>query len=331
MTMTPGMPFPMPGMPGVGATPQQAAAPTTFSMVIPPDMSWEPFEQTDVLEMDGFYCCQITKESFRQGDKPGVWFTLVVQDQDAKGKTLNRFLNDSRTTQKDTWHQWRGLLMSIYGDLNAGKQGASYQVGQFVGQYVYVKTGAYIDRESGAMRTGIDSWAKKTEWEAAYKANSHRWKPHPKGQGGAPGAGVGMLPGGLPGGFPQAGGLPGTPMTGGLPTGGGLPGAPTVPQQQAAPTMPTTPQPPAAPMQPTMPQAPAYAPPAPPQQMMAPPPAFAPPQTPFAAPPGAPPPPSTTPFSFAQPPSFPPNGAATPQPPPTAASLASTFPVPGQG
>jgi hypothetical protein len=332
MTMTPGMPFPMPGMPSVGATPQQPAAPVAFNMTIPPDANWEPFESTDTLEMDGFYCCQITKESARTGDKPGVWFTLVIQDQDAKGKVLNRFLSDSRTTQKDTWHQWRGLLMSIYGTLDYARQGLNYQPGIFTGQYVYVKTGAYLDRESGAMRTGIDAWAKKTEWEAAYKANSHRWKPHPKGQAGAGAGGVGMLPGGLPGGFPaQAGGLPGAPMTGGLPTGGGLPGAPTV---QTAPAMPaTTPQPPAAPMQPMMPTppAPAYAPPAPPQQMA---PTFAPPapQTPFAAPPGAPPPAAPNPFSFQQPPSaFPPNGAATPQPPPTAAGLASTFPVPGQG
>lgn len=327
MTMPPNMPFP--GMPGVGATPQQQAAPAQFSMVIPPDANWEPFDSTDVLDMDGFYCCQITKESFRSGDKPGVWFTLVIQDTDAKGKVLNRFLNDSRTTQKDTWHQWRGLLMSITGDLNAGKNGLAYNVGMFIGQYVYVKTGAYNDRESGAMRTGIDAWAKKSEWEAAYKANSHRWKPHPKGAG-SPGAGVGMLPGGLPGGFPagQPGGLPGAaaPPTGGMPMGGGLPGAPSVPM--TAPVA-TTPQPPAAPMQqyaaPTMPT--------PPQQMAAPVVAqFAPPQTPFAAPPGAPPPPSAGPFSFAQPPTnFPVNGAATPQPPPTAQGLASSFPVPGQG
>lgn len=323
MTMSPGMPFP--GMSGVGATPQQPAAPTTFSMVIPPDANWEPFESTDVLEMDGFYCCQITKESARtSGDKPGVWFTLVVQDTDAKGKVLNRFLNDSRTTQKDTWHQWRGLLMSITGDLNAGKQGLAYQAGMFIGQYVYVKTGAYNDRESGAMRTGIDSWAKKSEWEAAYKANSHRWKPHPKGQA-SPGAGVGMLPGGAPAGFPQpSGGLPGALSAGGLPVGGGLPGAPSVPMAPQAPMPVTTPQPMAAPMQaPMAPQQPTFAPPQQPQ--FAPPPQFAAPPAPVA------PPAPQSPFSFAQPPTFPANGAATPQPPPTAAGLASSFPTPGQG
>jgi hypothetical protein len=327
MTMTPGMPFPMPGMPGAGATPQQPAAAVAFTMMIPPDANWEPFESTDVLEMDGFYCCQITRESARAGDKPGVWFTLVIQDPDAKGKVLNRFLSDSRTTQKDTWHQWRGLLMSIYGTLDYARQGLNYTPGIFTGQYVYVKTGAYNDRESGAMRTGIDAWAKKAEWEAAYKANTHRWKPHPKGQAGAGAGPVGMLPGGLPGGFPQgAGGLPGaaTPPTGGMPTGGGLPGAPNV---QGPPTM-TTPQPPAAPIQAPAPTfaAPPAAPP-----MTPPAPAFAAPPTPFAAPPGAPPPPSGSPFSFAAPPSFPANGAATPQPPPTAAALASSFPTPGQG
>ncbi len=313
----------------MGATPQQAAAPMPFSMVIPPDANWEPFESTDVLEMDGFYCCQITKESARLDDKPGVWFTLVVQDTDAKGKVLNRFLNDARVTQKDTWHQWRGLLMSIYGDLTAGKQGMSYQVGQFIGAFVYVKTGAFVDKQSGAMRTGVDSWAKKSEWEAAYKANTHRWKPHPKGGAGAPGAGVGMLPGGMPSGFPsgQPGGLPGAPQVGGLPMGGGLPGAPS------------TPQPPAAPMQPFAPGG-TGTPPGmvhssvqpPVQQMQPPPPAFAAPATPFAAPPGAPPPASASPFSFAQPPTnFPVNGAATPQPPPTAAGLASSFPAGPQG
>jgi len=332
MTMTPGMPFPMPGMPGVGATPQQAAAPVAFNMIIPPDATWEPFDTTDTLEMDGYYCCQITKESARTGDKPGVWFTLLIQDTDAKGKVLNRFLNDARVTQKDTWFQWRGLLRSIYGNLDAARAGLNYVPGMFKGAFVYVKTGAYMDKDSGALRTGIDGWSTKEEWEAAYKANTHRWKPNVKQQGA--GAGVGMLPGGLPGGFPNQGGLPGAPMTGGLPTGGGLPGAPTV---QTAPAMPattpqppaTTPQPPAAPMQPMMPTppAPAYAPPAPPQQMA--PPA---PQTPFTAPAGAPPPAAPNPFSFQQPPSaFPQNGAATPQPPPTAAGLASTFPVPGQG
>ena len=317
----------MPGMPGVGATPQQAAAPVAFSMIIPPDANWEPFDQTDVLEMDGYYCCQITRESARAGDKPGVWFTLVIQDNDAKGKVLNRFLNDSRVTQKDTWHQWRGLLMSIFGNLDAARNGLNYTPGVFKGAYVYVKTGAYIDRESGVMKTGIDAWAKKEEWEAAYKSTTHRWKPHPKGQGGA-GASVGMLPGGLPQGFPQpSGGLPGAPSAGGLPMSSGLPGAPSAAMAPQAPA--TTPQPMAAPMQQPY-QAP-VAPQAPPQQMAAPAPAFAPPQTPFAAPTGAPPPPSNTPFSFAQPPSFPANGATTPQPAPTAAALASSFPVPGQG
>lgn len=301
MTMPTGMPFPgMPGMPSVGVTPQQAAAPAAFSLTIPPDMNWEPFESTDVLEMDGFYCCQITKESARMGDKPGVWFTLVIQDADAKGKVLNRFLSDSRTTQKDTWHQWRGLLMSIYGTLDYAKQGLNYTPPMFTGAYVYVKTGAYLDRESGAQRTGIDAWAKKTEWEEANKTGAHRWKPRPKG-GAAPGAGVGMLPGGLPQGFAQpTGGLPGAPAAGGLPMGGGLPGAPSVPTMPAMPAA-TTPQPTAAPMQ-----------------------TFVQPGAPVVA--TAP----ATPFSFAQPPSFPQNGAATPQPPPTAASLAASFP-PGPG
>ncbi len=332
MTMPGAMPFP--GMPGMGATPTQPnAAPVAFNMTIPPDATWEPFDTTDVLEKDGLYCCQITKESFRAGDKPGVWFTLVIFDEDCKGKVLNRFLPDSRTTQKDTWFQWRGLLRSLFGTLDHARNGLSYQPGMFVNQYVYVKTGAYLDRETGAQRTGIDSWSTRAEWEEATKSGRHRWAPNLKAQ--SPGGAVGMLPGGLPGGFPAqpTGGLPGAPMGGGLPVGGGLPGAPMAPGPMAAPS---TPQPPAAPMQPTAPMAPAAAPPGPAMTFAAPPsqPTFAAPPAPsqptFAAPPAAAP--GAPAFSFAQPPgNFPSNGAPmTPQPPATAAALASSFPVPGQ-
>jgi len=344
MSMPPnGMPFPSAGMmPGTmpGAAPQ-AATPVQFQMIIPPDLDWEPYQQTDVLEKDGYYCVKIIKESARSGDKPGVWFTLEVYDDDAKGKILNRFLPDSRNTEKDTWFQWRGLLRAIYGTLDVAKQGIAYTVGMFTNQYAYVKTGAYTDND-GNLRTGIDGWSVRSEWENAIKEGKHRWAPRPKTSGARAGQ-VGMLPGAVPTGF---GGLPGTPAAPGLPgvgVGGGLPGAPAAPGFPAAPMQAApmalapvagpavTPQPGAAPMQaappapaPTAPAAFSFgAPPAPQPQMPQ-----APAQAPMAAPANMPAPPAPgQPFSFAQPPAgfAPPNGTV-PQPPPTAAGLASSFP-----
>jgi hypothetical protein len=319
MTMPPGMPFPGAGMmPGAApAGPPQAAGPINFTMVIPPDMDWEPFETTDTLEKDGFYCVKIIKESARGGDKPGVWFTFEVFDEDARGKVLNRFMSDSRTTQKDTWFTWRGLLRSLTGNLDAARQGLTYQPGMFVGQYVYVKTGAYQDRESGGLRTGIDAWSTKSEWETAIKEGKHRWTPKPRGGSTTGAAPAGMLPGGMPGGFPTPTGLPGAPI------GGGLPGAPMAPG-----VAPSTPQPTASPMQTAPAQVAAPA-------SMAPPPPPAPqaPQAPaafsFGAPPPSAPPPQTPapaptpgfgqPFTFQQPP----NGTV---PQPTAAGLVASFP-----
>lgn len=330
MTMPTGMPFPGAGMmPGAAPAGPPQAGPISFTMVIPPDADWEPFETTDTLEKDGYYCVKIVKESARGGDKPGVWFTFEVHDDDAKGKMLNRFMSDSRTTSKDTWFTWRGLLRSLTGTLDAARQGLTYQPGMFTGQYVYVKTGAYLERDSGQMRTGIEAWSTQAEWTMAVKEGKHRWAPKPRGASGGGAAAAGMLPGGMPTGFPT-GGLPGAPGAGGAPMGGGLPGAPMAPGFSQS-----TPQPTASPMQtaaPAAPQAPAQAF-QPPPQAVAPqaPSSFSfggPPQGPApqapAMPPAvaAPPPAFGQPFSFAQPP----NGTV---PQPTAAGLVASFP-PGQ-
>lgn len=312
-----------PGAPGAmmpGAQqPQQPAA--AFVLDIPPDPSWEPFETTDVLPNDGYYCAQITKESPRNDSNKssGIFMTLQIVDDDAKGKNLSRFLPDSKSTTKNTWFVWRGLLRSIYGG-EAGKalQGFRYTPGALTNAYVYIKTAAYMD--DGVMRTGVDSWSTREEWEANRAKGTHRW---PAKAPQATGGGVGALPGGLPGSFPGGGGLP-----------GGGPSMPAFPPGQQA----ATPQPTAAPMA-TAPTSagfpppvgapvsaqPAAAPSFPPQQAAAPPPpAAAPPAAAVAAPP---------PFQFAPPaaaPAVPPaaNGAA---PPSNAAAIMASFPPPPPG
>lgn len=300
------------GGPGAPA-PQQAVA--GFVLNVPADPNWEPFQSTDVLEKDGYYCGRIVSEKARndQNKAAGVFFEFQLVDPDVVGKRLMKFLPDPNTSKGNTWWLWRGLLRSITGSTDHGKGAFQYALGNYANQLVYFKTEAYLD--DGAMRTGVGDWLTKTEYDAAVAANRHRW-PAKAPQ---PNAGAGALPGGLPGSFPG----------GGLPMGG--PGAPS--PMGAAPTFPPqqpmTPQPGAAPMQaaPSFPPAPTA-----PQQQWAPPPqqqsfpvpgTFAPPPATapaFAPPTGAPP----APFGF-----VPQNGA--PQPPPTAAGLVGSFPpAPGR-
>ena len=307
------------GMPG--ATPQQAQAPVAFVLDIPPDLTWEPFESTDTLAQDGYYCAQITKESARTDSTKsnGIFLTLQIFDDDAKGKLLSKFLPDSKATTKNTWFLWRGLIRSIWGG-DAGKtaQGFRYTPGCLTGQYVYFKTSAYMD--DGVMRTGVDVWVTKDEWEANRAKGTHRWAAKAPAQ---PGGGVGALPSGLPASFP--GGGPGLPA-----------GGPTAPSAFPPVAQPSTPQPGVAPMAtaPTsagFPPAGAASPPT--AALTAPPPtAAAPPAAagfPPAAPaqPTAPAPAAAPPFNFAPAPAAPPPPANGAQPG-TAASIMANFPPP---
>ena len=311
MTAPGGFGFPgMAGMPGAApaAAPMAAPAGVGFVLDIPADPAWEPFEMADVLDLDGYYCFRITKEAPRNdpGKSAGIFLTLEIQDQDARGKTLSRFLPDPRTAKGNVWFLWRGLMRSISGNMDFARSAIRYAAGMFTNQICYAK----VERElvNDRMVSSLDAWVTQAEYTAAVQGNKHRWAArtvqHPSGA-------VGALPGGTPGGFPGMG----TAM--GLPTGGGLPGSPSpaVPIAQA----PMTPQPPVAyaPQQ----QPVAEAPPA-----MAPPPVAA----PVAFAPPAPPQPGQ-PFSFAQFPGMgaPPavNGAAVvPQPPVTAAGIVNAFP-----
>jgi hypothetical protein len=327
------------GMPGAGMGAPAAMAPQVgFVLDIPPDPSWEPFESADVLDQDGYYQLKITKESGRnQADKSqGIFLTMEVQDADARGKILSRFLPDPRTAKGNVWWIWRGLLRSITGTLDGARQGLRYSPGMFTNQLVYVKTerGMRDDRLS----TDIDAWVTGPEWQEATRTNRHRWAPKAIQQGGN----VGALPGGVPGGFP---GLPGAGAPAmSLQIGQGLPGAPSA----ALPIAATTPQPGGAPFAGSPPAQQVFAPP-PVQQAFVPPPvqqvqqpgfpggALAPPAQAFAPPPvqqqvadpTAPAAPGQ-PFSFA---AFPGMGAPPPvagvngaPPPQTAAGIVSSFP-----
>jgi hypothetical protein len=279
-----------------------------FVLQIPADPTWEPFETPDVLEKDGYYCVRVTSDQAKMiSEKLQVVVSMEIQDPDAAGKKVTRFLPDPRTSKGNTWFLWRGLLMSIMGTVDAGRGAFTYQSGMFTGQIAYVKTEAYLDKEGG-LRTGVGAWSTRIEWEAATAkgGTASRW---PARVSAAPaGGGVGALPGGLPS------GLPGT----GFPGMGALP----PPSGAAMPvTAPTTPQPAAAPMQ-VAPQ-PQQAP-----QMTFAPPAAAPapvaaPANPFAVPPAAPAAAPPNPFAGFAPAAPQPNGTV---PQPTAASVMSSFP-----
>ncbi len=248
------------GFPAPGAMVGQAAQPAGIVIDIPADPTWEPFDVTDQLEMDGYYACRIKKEAGRSdpGKSPGVFLTLELQDPDAVGKMLSKFMPDPNSTKGNTFFLWRGIARSIMGDLNLARTGFRYTPGTFANQPCYVRTGAYLD-DGGSMRTGVDAFVTQVEYAEAVKANKHRWPARVKSGGGAAPSGgpIGALPGGLPGGFPGSGG-PGLP---GAPSGGGpfsaTAQAPTTPQPGLAPTAPPAQAAPAAPANPFAPAAPA--------------------------------------------------------------------------
>lgn len=293
---------------------QQQPQAQDFVLDIAPDPTWQPMDSSDTLDQDGFYQCRIKSEKVRNDDgKLQIIFTLEIQDQDARGKTIARFMQDPRQTKGDTWWQWRGLMRSITGSVQGGQQGLQYRPGVFTNQICYVKTGAYNDNK-GNMRTGVEAWSTKDEWEEAYKRGGHRWaaKVHVSQ---APG--VGALPGG-------SGGLPGAPAAGGMPPLPGAPLAPGVPApgaapMQSAPTNPFAAPPPAAASAPPAPQQNPFG--APPAPSVAPPPAQAAPGFGFGPPAGAPPPAAAAPPA---PIPFPPPANGVPQP--TAAGVAMSFP-----
>lgn len=292
-----------PGMAPGGAQPVQ----TQVVWNMPADPNWEPIEQTDTLDQDGYYCVRIAKESYRNGtgkSKAGVWLTLEISDQDAAGKRLSNFMQDPTTTTEDTWWKLRSIMRSVFGSTAAGQQQAQYSPGVLTNRIAYIRSGAYS--QDGTLRTGVDAFVTKDEYDAAVGSHRHRWPP--KVRAAAGGSAVGALPTGLPGAFPGApafggaAGLPGAPMA---PIGGGVPAAaPLVaPAPSVAPPM----------QQAAMQQAPLYQP--PPASLPAPPP-VAPPQqqgapSPFAGFPPAPAAAAAAPSPFAGFPPPPPAAAPT--------------------
>ncbi len=312
--------FPFPGMPGAPAGFQPGAAPMappgyapqqaqpqqgiSFVLNIPADPTWSPIKYADTLDTDGYFQVRITGDEAKKiSEKLQVVVSMEIVDADFAGKNIARFLPDPSTSTKNLWFLWRGLNMSIWG-IEGARAAMQYTPGMYTGHIAYVKTAAYMDGTD--MRTGIDAWATKEEYEAAKAkgGNAFRWPAKARGPAGG---GVGALPGGLPGGA-----FPGM--------GGALPPPPTLPGGFATPTgfppAPMTPQPGAAPMQQ---QAPAGFPPAPAPMPMAGTPAPA-PQAPVGFPPAPQAAPQTAFPGF--PPAPPPNG--TPQP--TAQSVVSSFP-----
>ena len=296
---------------GAPAYPQGAVAEPAFVLNMPADPNWQPIEGGDTLEKDGFYCGKIISEKVRNNDgKLTVIMTVELQDADAVGKKLSKFMPNPAQSSKDTWWLWRSLVRSIYGTVEAAQSALQYTPGKFTGAYVYFKTEAYAD-DRGTMRTGIGVWTTRAEWEEAQQPGPggvprNRW---PAKINAAQNPGVGALPGG-------SGGLPGMPG-GGLPgaPSGGLPGMPTMPTNVPA----GLPMPGTAPMQQALAigAAPAFV--APPPTVTAPPPqAGFPPGGGFAPPIAAAPVPGG-PIAFPPPPQ---NGV----PQPSAAGIAAGFP-----
>ncbi len=203
-------------MPGVPGAQVQQAAGAGFVLMIPADPIWEPFEMTDSLDNDGYYLARIKGEKPRtDADKSaGLFLTLEILDEDAKGRTVSKFLPDPNRTKGNTWWIWRSLIRSITGSLEVAKQGLNYTPGMFTNQVVAIRTAAYAD--DNATRTGVEAFVLKSEHEEAVAANRHRWPAKVKPAGAGP---VGALPGGLPAAFPGVGGggLPGAPSGGGVP------------------------------------------------------------------------------------------------------------------
>lgn len=282
--------FAPPQQPAYGAPPTN---PETFVLVIPPDPTWQPIDPSDTLENDGYFMARIAGEKVRNDDgKLQVIITLELLDPDVAGKKISKFMPDPRQTKGDTWWQWRSLMRSIGGSIAHGQQGFNYSPGSFANLNCFVKSGAYSDNK-GTMRTGVEAWSTRDEWEEARKVPTrYRW---PAKVHAAQSPGVGVLPGGVPAGMalPGAPGasLPGAPMA-------GLPGAPAA----------GVPQPGGSPMQQPAGQNPFAAPPVPP--------AATPPQQTAQNPFGGAPPAAQNPFA-------PPTGNGVPQP--NAAGIAGAF------
>jgi hypothetical protein len=237
----------------MGAVPgaQQPQAGAGFVLNIPADPTWEPIETTDTLEMDGYYSLRIKSEKART-DGDGVWITFEILDEDARGKNVSKSMPNSATKTKDTWWLWRSLFRSITGGLDMARSAFQYTPGVLLNQLAYARTGAYAD-SSGSMRTGVDAFVTKTEYDEAVAHKKHRWPAKVRSGAVGPGA-VGALPGGLPSAFPGMGGpgLPGAPAS---PTAGMVPApAAANPMQQAPQGFPAPAV--AAPVAP--PQAPAF-------------------------------------------------------------------------
>jgi hypothetical protein len=263
--------------------------------------------------MDGYYALRIKSEKPRT-DSDGVWITFEILDEDARGKTVSKSMPNSATTKKDTWFTWRGLFRSITGGLDMARAAMQYTPGMLLNQLAYARTGAYADN-SGNLRTGVDAYVTKAEYDDAVAHKKHRW-PAKVRSGAVGSAAVGSLPSGLPSAFPGMGGM-------------GLPGAPAsplagmVPAPSASAPMTQAPAgfPAAQPQfqQPAQPQQPQQ-----PQQFQQP--AQQPVQQPFpyATAPGGVPAPAAS-FAFPTPPVM---GAAAPAAP---AAPAFSFPPPVNG
>jgi len=222
-----------------------------INFAIPADPTWEPLDIPDVLEMDGAYRGRVVAEKPAKDNK-GVWFTIELDDDDVKGKRIQKMMPNPAQNEK-TLFLWRGLARSIRGDLSVARSGFAYNLGMFVGQAVYFKVESYLDND-GERRSGLGNWLTKSEYEQIVATGKQRWAPQVRASRSS-GSGAAGFPGATPAG------------TGGFP---GMPGA-TPPQPAATPPVATTPAaapsfpPPAAPA-----GAPTFAPPAAPTAPAAP-------------------------------------------------------------
>jgi hypothetical protein len=291
-----------------------------FVLHIPADPTWEPFDTTDTFDMDGFYAARISKEKAGtdQSKTPGVFLTFELMDQDVLGKRLSKKMMDPKATKSDSWWVWRSLIRSIAGNTEAAKQSFSYTVGMLTGHTVYFRTGAYPG-EDGELRTGVDAFVTKTEWEEAMKAGGsrYRWPAKAKHANAGGSSSVGALPSGLPSTFPGAGGggLPGMPIA-----AGGAPQPGAAPMQQAPSAQGPFGAPPANASPPPMAPPPAQQQQAPQGSPFGAPPAGGPPPSPFAAAPASP-------FGAPPPLAPPPVNGTAPQP--AAGGFAGFPPIPG--
>lgn len=214
---------PPPTLPTPSFTPPATQGPTTgFNVQIDADPTWEPMEFSDVLEQDGYYSAVIANEQIREGTAgkaASLILNLQIQDQDAKGRLLKKFMADPNSSDKDLRWTWRMLILSITGSKDQARSALNYQLGMFRNQTVYFKTEMDVNPSNGRQVTNVASFVTKEEYDQAVRENRHRWKAEAK-----------KAPAGVPGGFPQGGG-------GGFPFGGADVGAPGAPTPSGAPPM----------------------------------------------------------------------------------------------